>query len=54
MQQQYNGYRFSFLISSGGVEEKERVYNPFSINNLIAYKTFDDYWVESGGSGVVV
>ena len=36
----YDGYRFS--------EKEERIYNPFSLFNVLAKKELGDYWFETG------
>lgn len=40
LKEHYDGYRFSI--------KEERLYNPFSILNVLVNKDFRDYWVESG------
>ena len=42
----YDGYRF--------VRRGERLYNPFSLLNVMAKEEFSDYWIESGTPTLLV
>ncbi len=42
----YNGYRFS--------EKDVKVYNPFSILNILMRRSFKNYWFESGSSSFLI